>query len=104
MSASLSVMEKAVRGVAPDGRHVQGVLEPVFIAENAARARDFFAGQGKFSQAYWYVWQENLTQSGEKRPARAAFEVVNTGSYLLFLVKQVTIAVTMAAKLIPAMM
>ena len=56
-------------------------LEPVFISENAGWARDFFAGQGKFSQEYWYVFPENLTRDGGKRPVQAVFSLVNTGSY-----------------------
>jgi len=44
------------------------------------RLRAQAVDQNKFSQAYWVVWQENGTQSGGKRPAQPAFEVVNTGS------------------------
>ena len=40
-------------GSTPGAIPAPSLLELVFISENAAWARDFFAGQGKFSQEYW---------------------------------------------------
>lgn len=41
---------------------------------------EFFRQTRQIFAGILYVWQENLTQYGGKRPVRAVFEVANTGS------------------------
>ena len=63
---ALSGAKRLFRHAESPGASGGPVLEPVFTAEDAGWARDFFAGQGDLTQEYFVYFQSNQRGPAEK--------------------------------------